>query len=82
MKNPLEYHKIWGVTLIRKMPFKFNCFRETLKSLRDGGDAFQGARAATALEGLALVLAPSFPVHRRRARFSSTHPPSLGGGSG
>ena len=61
MKNPLEYHKLWGVTLIRKMPFKFNCFRETLKSLRDGGDAFQGARAAAALATIALVLALTFP---------------------
>jgi hypothetical protein len=40
--------------------------------MQDGGDAFQGARAAAALEAIALVLALTFPIHRRRARFSST----------
>ena len=29
--------------------------------LQDGGDAFQGARAAAALEAIALVLALTFP---------------------
>ena len=37
--------------------------------MQDGGDGFQGASAAAALEALALVLALAFPVHRRRARF-------------
>ena len=31
------------------------------QSLQDGGDAFQGARAAAALEAIALVLALTFP---------------------
>ena len=41
-------------------------FRESFQgcgelSLQDGGDAFQGARAAAALEAIALVLALTFP---------------------
>ena len=53
------------------------------RGMQDGGDAFQGASAAAVLEAIALVLAPTFPEHRRRARFSiwsttGTRPP-LGG---
>ena len=33
----------------------------TGKGMQDGGDAFQGARAAAALEAIALVLALTFP---------------------